>query len=234
MEPHSGLNNLDYIVLGIILASGLLALLRGFVRELFSLASWIGAYFAAVHYYGLLVPRMQHTIKNEKMANWAAMGATYFFALLLLTILGALIAHFLIRGRALTAVDRSLGFLYGVGRGLIVVGLVYLAAVMALWPDLDNPPAMSASAELDSANPAARDHNEPPEWLAHARTRPLLAFAAHRLEPLVPKSMIDKTLDDYTAQKKDAQKVLEQKTLDMLSTPVPPGEAAQPEKGNTP
>ena len=229
MEPHSGLNNLDYIVIGIILFSGLLALMRGFVREMFSLVAWIGAYFAAVKLYPLAIPTMHHYIKNDKAAEWGAMAVIYVVTLVVLIALGSLIAHYAIRGRALTSIDRSLGFLYGALRGAVVVCLIYLGAVMVLWPDIDKPPQAAVPVTVTTTGVNAdstvqqgdKDRNVPPDMLLEAKTRPLLAFGGRKLAVFIPKDMIDKTIQNLTVQKNGTQKDMDQKTLDMLSTPAP-------------
>src|SRR5580692_6080730 len=93
MDPHTGLNNLDYIVLGIILLSGLLALMRGFVREVLSLGVWIGAYFIAIRCYPLAEPFTKKYIKTPSLATDIAGVATFCVAFILLSIVGMLIAR---------------------------------------------------------------------------------------------------------------------------------------------
>src|SRR5580698_1016553 len=101
MEPH-GLNVLDYSVLGIIVLSGLLALMRGFVREVFSLAAWAGAYFTAAKYYTLAEPWTHRYIKNQTGSTALAAVVVFVLALAILALAGYLLAR-LIRGKALTA-----------------------------------------------------------------------------------------------------------------------------------
>jgi len=221
MEPHSGLNSLDYIVIGIVLLSGLLALMRGFVREIFSLVAWVGAYFAAVRFYPLVTPWVHHYIKADKAAEWGAIALVYLVALIALMLIGFLITKLIIRGSAITAIDRSLGFLYGLLRGAVVVSLVYLGLVIILWPDIDKPPA-EKTLEQQQQDAKQQDQNTPPDLLMQAKTRPLLAYGAKELKNIIPKDMIDKTLQGYSGQKKDAQKALDQQILDTLSTPAPP------------
>jgi membrane protein required for colicin V production len=209
MEPHSVFNNLDYIVIGVVFLSAFLAMMRGFVRELFSLVAWVGAYFIGTKFYEPVIPWVHHFIKNDRVAEVAAMAFVFVVTLIVLSILGHLICGF-IRGRALTAIDRSLGFLYGLLRGALVVSLIYLGAVMILWPDIDAP-----ASEQQKDN----DRNRPPDFLLEAKTRPALAFGAKELMVFVPKDMIDKELKDVEAQKKEAEKAARQKALDSLSPP---------------
>ena len=206
MEPHSAFNNLDYIVIGVVLLSGLLALMRGFLRELFSLIAWAGAYFAATKFYAPALPLAHHYLKNEQAAEWGAMAIVFVAVLIVLMIVG----HFfcaLIKGTALTAVDRTLGFFYGMARGFLVVSLLYLSAVMIFWPDLDT--AEQTQQENGERNPA-------PELLVQAKTRPLLAYGAQVLRILVPKEMINKNLKNIEEQKEEMEKNARQKALDSL------------------
>jgi len=213
MEPHSGLNDLDYIVIGIILLSGLLALMRGFLRELFSLIAWSGAYFAAAKFYPLALPTVHHYIKHDKAAEISSMALVFIITLIILIIIGNLVCG-LVRGRALTTVDRSLGFLYGLARGALVVCLVYLGAVMMLWPDIDAPPAQQQD----------KDRNTPPDLLMQAKTRSAMAYGANLLKGFVPKEMIDEKLKSSEKNLDATEKAAKQQILDTLSTPAPPGE----------
>ena len=238
MEPHSGLNDLDYIVIGVILLSGLLALMRGFLREVFSLIAWTGAYIAATKYYPQALPTAHHYIKNDKAAEWAAMAGVFVIALVILMILGALICS-LIKGRALTAIDRSLGFLFGLARGVLVVSLVYMGVATILWPNIDDMPADKPAATEQAEQD--KDRNVPPDMLMQAKTRPALAYGARTLKVLIPKELLDKTLKQVEPQKEQAEQAAKQKLLDTLSTPAPIGqsngsalEIIPLNKGNTP
>ncbi len=211
MEPHTGFNNLDYIIIGIVLLSGLLALLRGFVREVFSLIAWAGAYFAATTFYKIALPTTHHYIKNDKAAEWMAMAAVFLVALIILMVAGNFICG-LIKHPALTTIDRSLGFLYGLARGVLVVSLIYLGAVMILWPDIDEP---------QSIQQQDKDRNAPPDTLVDAKTRPAIAFFADKLKAIVPKEMIDKKIKESEGAMQDGEKAAKQQMLDRLSTPAP-------------
>ena len=227
MEPHSAFNTLDYIVFGVVLLSGLLALIRGFMRELFSLIAWAGAYFATVKFYHLAVPMAHHYIKSDKAAEWAAMAGVFAAALIVLMLVGFAVCSLLIRGRALTAIDRSLGFAYGLARGALVVCVLYMVASIVLWPDIDAQPPAKAGERTAQQD---KDRTMPPELLMQARTRPALAYGSNVLKSLIPKEMLDKTLKNVDEReneaeakaKEEADKAANQKMLDKLSTPIPP------------
>src|ERR1700735_1940027 len=129
MEHHSGLNVVDLGVIAVILISGALALWRGLVREVLSLAAWTGAVLITVYFYPALRPWMHNHIKNEFGADVATGFTLFCIALLILLPLGYFLSSF-IRGRALTAIDRSLGFVFGVARGILIVCLLFL---VTLW-----------------------------------------------------------------------------------------------------
>jgi membrane protein required for colicin V production len=234
MGPHTGFNNLDYIVIGIVLLSGLLALMRGFTRELFSLIAWVGAYFAAVRFFPHAVPFAHRYIHNDQAAEWAAIAAIFVIVLIVLMIIGSIICSF-VKGSALTAIDRSLGFLYGLARGVLVVGLVYLGLVTVMWPDIDTPPSPPAADVANSTEqPQDKNHSTPPDLLMQAKTRPALDSIAKTLKVLLPKEIIDKTIKGAEDQKAALEKAEKQKMLDTLSTPEPPTPVVAPTQGTTP
>ena len=221
MVPHSGFNNLDYIVVGIVLFSGLLALMRGFVREIFSLISWAGAYFAATKFYPLAIPFVHHYIKGDKAAEWAAMAAVFTVTLILLMIIGSLICSF-VKGNTLTAIDRSLGFLFGLARGVLVVCIIYLVATMVLWPDADKEPSPAVVTADGTTQQPEKSRAVPPDFVMQAKTRSLVASGASVLKTLLPEQMLAGTIKNAQSQVDALTKEKQQKALDMLSTPTIP------------
>ena len=195
--------------------------MRGFVRELFSLVAWVGAYFAAAKLYHLAVPFVHHYIKNDKAVEWASMAAVFTVTLIALIIVGSLICN-LIKGSTLTAIDRSLGFVFGLGRGVLVVCIIYLVATMVLWPDIDKPPAPPTET-ADNAQPQQdKGHYAPPDFLMQAKSRPLVSYGANLLKEILPEKMLDSTLKNAQSQVDAITKEKQQKELDLLSTPTAP------------
>jgi len=164
MEQHSGLNVVDLVVFAVILLSGALALWRGFVREFFSLAAWTGAALVMVYFFPLLYPWMHHQIKSEFGAQAATGMSLFCLALVIFIPLGYFMSSF-VRGRALTAIDRSLGFVFGLARGVLVVCLLFLITLW-IWPE----------------------KKKEPEVLAQAKTRPILAYGAEAMKDLLPQN----------------------------------------------
>ena len=121
---------LDFILLAIMLVSGLLALMRGFTREVLSLVAWgaaaIAAYFA-IKQPGLIewaktnVPYLEKDILAQ-----IAVGATAFLiVLILVSIVSVKISDWVVDSAA-GSFDRTLGFIFGVVRGFIFVAIAYL------------------------------------------------------------------------------------------------------------
>jgi membrane protein required for colicin V production len=210
MEPAHGLTILDLSVFGIVLVSGLLALMRGFVREVFSLAAWTGAYFAATQYYALAEPWARHWVKNKTGATALAAIIVFILALTILSLAGYFLAK-LIRGRALTAIDRSLGFVFGVVRGVLIVCLCYLGASYIPWLNLN---VEQTETHFEGAKEEPKE--KPPEWLVQAKTRPALAAGADILREFIPEKAIEKTLQEYDDQKKNAHHIIENQAKDLL------------------
>src|SRR3954471_4845594 len=114
------MTSVDYAVVAILALSTLLAFLRGVVRELIAIASWVGGFIAAFsfgHTLATMLPGMESSpVLKEVLA----------FALILVGVLvaGTLIALVLsklIRAIGLGFVDRLLGAAFGLARGLLLV-----------------------------------------------------------------------------------------------------------------
>lgn len=229
MEPQTGLNTLDCVVLGVVAVSGLFALFRGFIREVFSLAALVIGVFAAMHYYPLAEPTIHHYIRSKEAAPIAAGFAIFCLVYLIITIIGMLVVR-LVRGDALTAIDRSLGFAFGIVRGAVIVCVIYFSAAQMFWPEIDDPEKVKTEgvetmpeqrAENGKKDQTEDDKPYAPEWILKAKTRPFLAAGAATLQSFIPEKEIEKKTQQYLEQKAAAQKVIEQKALDLMSTPAP-------------
>src|SRR5438552_687319 len=102
----------DGIVLGIALFSAVLAMVRGFSREVLSVASWFGSAYAAYKLYPLVLPYAKNFIAEEKFAVIASAGAVFIVALIVISFITMRIADTIIDSR-IGALDRTLGFIFG-------------------------------------------------------------------------------------------------------------------------
>lgn len=118
---------LDFILIGIMLVSGILALARGFTREVLSLVAWgaaaIAAYFAIQQ--KQLLDLVLPYVDKPVLAQIAVGAAAFIIVLILVSIVSVKISDRVVDS-AVGAFDRTLGFLYGLARGLVLVAIAYL------------------------------------------------------------------------------------------------------------
>ena len=116
---------LDIGLIAIALVSGLLAMMRGFTREILSIASWAAAAGASVLAYSKFRDWAQAEIQPAYLANAVLIGGTFLGVLILVSFVTARLSDAILDSK-IGAIDRSLGFVFGVGRGLIIVVIAYL------------------------------------------------------------------------------------------------------------
>jgi membrane protein required for colicin V production len=128
---------LDLVVLGVIGISALLAAVRGFTREVLSIASWVTAAGVAWVFHPALLPTIQPYIPNKQIALVAAIAAIFLLTLIIVSLITARISDFVLDSR-IGALDRTLGMGFGVARGLLlcVVGFLFYATLV---PDKSQP-----------------------------------------------------------------------------------------------
>jgi membrane protein required for colicin V production len=128
---------IDGAVLLIVGLSAVFSMVRGFVREVLGVGAWVGASFAAVKFYPLVLPEISSVLPMKNFVVYAAMAVIFLIVLILLSLLSALIGG-LVRDSALSALDRSLGLVFGVARGAVIVCVAYIALSVGVaepeWP----------------------------------------------------------------------------------------------------
>ncbi|MBM3544920.1 MAG: CvpA family protein [Alphaproteobacteria bacterium] len=152
---------LDVILIVIMLVSGFLAMVRGFTREVLSIFSWAMAALAALYltnnlgYWSVLSPY----IDNELYAKLAFGVAVFVVTLIIVSLITFRVSDSVLDSRV-GALDRTLGFIFGLARGFLLVAIVFI---------------------LFSA--LARDQ---PDWIKSARSFPLLQQTQVAIESLLP------------------------------------------------
>jgi membrane protein required for colicin V production len=194
-----GLTMADIAVIIIVLVSGIFAFLRGFVRETLGIAAWVGAAFAAVLLYPMVLPIALGFIGMEQVAKPIAWVSIFLIALVLFSLLATSLAG-QIKATQLSALDRSLGFLFGLFRGGVLISLVYFLATLT--------PFMKPG--------------EPPVWLAQARTFPLILQGADLISVFVPKDEQARGAAEAEALRRQAEDLQDRaKALQTLTQPPP-------------
>ncbi|MDD5249422.1 MAG: CvpA family protein [Rhodocyclaceae bacterium] len=123
----------DLALLAAIGASVLLGLWRGVVSELLALAAWVAALFAARHFGREAGGFLAKWIADPAFAAAAGFAAV-FVAVLVVFALGRFVASLMLRAVGLGLVDRMLGAVFGVARGVFIGFVAVLAGGMTALP----------------------------------------------------------------------------------------------------
>ncbi|UGQ45026.1 CvpA family protein [Massilia endophytica] len=115
----------DYLVLFVLIASLIISIMRGLVKEILSLASWVVAFVVANAFGASLAAMLPPAIPGEVIRLILAFVVLFIGARLLMGLLSMAVGA-LIEASGLTVADRLLGTIFGLGRGLVIV----LAAVI--------------------------------------------------------------------------------------------------------
>lgn len=186
----------DIAVLVILLLSALLAFIRGFVREVLSIAGWVGAALVTIYAFPKTTWFLRQYITIELLADLLTGVAIFVVTLIVLSTISHYIAKG-VRGSAVNAVDRSLGFVFGLARGAVLVCLAYLLIVY-FYP-----------------TPSER-----PEWVREAKTQPWLERGADALREMVPASTLEAGTESLDAAREQVDQGVEAvDTLQRLTRP---------------
>lgn len=127
----SGLNWADWTLIVIISLSSLMSLKRGFVKEALSLVTWVVAFIVARSFHPNLQTLLTESISEPMLRVIAAFIILFIGTLLVGSVINFIVGA-LIRMTGLTPLDRLLGVVFGLARGLILS--VVLVAIVRLTP----------------------------------------------------------------------------------------------------
>ena len=175
-------NALDIGIAVLVLISAVLAYVRGLVHEVLSVAGWIGAIFATFYGFPFLHPYARQLITIDIVADFGAGIVIFVLSLVILSLMTRRISK-KVKESPLNAVDRSLGFLFGLARGALIVVVGY-AGLGMVYPE-----------------------DQQPKWVREARSMELIAPGAVALAALIPENLGAITgAGDKDADGNDAQK----------------------------
>lgn len=149
----------DTVILGVVALSALFSMVRGLVREVLSVGAWIGALLACLHFYGPVRPFVASVLPTgfSHFAIYGAMAVVFVVVLIILSMVSGVLGG-LVRNSPLSGVDHSLGILFGIARGAIIIFLAYIALGMT-EPSTDWPTPVANARFLPLAQEGAN-------WLA--------------------------------------------------------------------
>jgi len=116
---------LDIALLVVMLISGILAMVRGFMREILSIASWLIAAVVTLYGYSRAEMFVKQYVTNDLVAKAVAIGGLFLLTLLIISLFTVKISDLILDSRV-GALDRSLGFLFGLARGLVIMVVAFL------------------------------------------------------------------------------------------------------------
>jgi len=114
---------IDFAMIGLIVLSTVIGLFRGFFKEALSVATWVIALWAAWKFGPQLADSMTVWLSTSVLRLWAA-RAILFIAVLLVGGLLNWLLGLLLHKTGLSGADRVLGMVFGLGRGVILMGLI--------------------------------------------------------------------------------------------------------------
>lgn len=167
----------DWTVITVVGLSGLLALFRGFVREVLSLAAWIAAVLTTIHFMGPAAEMLKPHVPTKIIATGGAAFGIFFGVLILCAIINSMIIRFLNDGSDIGLMDSVLGMVFGIARGMFILAIAYLMITVVL------------------------PKGEFPDWMKNARTRPYVEASAQLLARMAPGYV--NNLSELSKQAKD-------------------------------
>jgi len=154
----------DGIVIGVILISSVLALLRGFTNEILSILAWVVGAIAALWLFPYLSPLVRELIPTPWLAAVVSAIVIFFAAYALVALFTSRWSDSLMEMHDRAALlDRTLGFVFGLARGLLVVAVAYLFFAWLVPDPVDQP-----------------------GWIRNAKLRPMVEDTASLLFTLAP------------------------------------------------
>jgi membrane protein required for colicin V production len=189
---------LDIILIGVMLISALLAMIRGFMREILSIAAWAIAALVTLYFYAKLLPFAKSYFNNDIIAAAVVVGGTFLGTLLIVSVITVRFSDMVLDSR-IGALDRTLGFLFGLGRGLIIVVIAFLFFAW-LVPDRSRP-----------------------EWVRDAKSQVVLQKTGEWLMSMLPDDPESTILKRLKKPKPDEEEPTTPGQRSGLNAPTEPG-----------
>jgi membrane protein required for colicin V production len=161
----------------LVLISAILATARGLTREVLSLVTWAGSAALAAYMYFKHPEIGRQYIADPRIADVATVAVTFIVCLVVLHLITMRIADFVVDSR-IGALDRTLGFVFGVLRGVIIAVVV---VIFGLYLFTNKPP-------LPGETP---DYSQLPEWASKSKALPFLGNVGEDLIAALPPNLLD-------------------------------------------
>ena len=124
----------DIVVCSILGFSLLSSLFKGFVKEVFSLLSYLGGFLLAIKYQGNFAQVLMENISSKPIAKVIAFVTIYVLTYIIISLMGKVIRGMLVSGTKLSMFDRLMGGIVGFGRGMVIV--IALTFPLQFFPEI--------------------------------------------------------------------------------------------------
>lgn len=126
----------DLVIIGVVLISVFISLVRGFVREALSLVGWVIAFWVSLTFATRFAQYLSNSIQDPTFRLIVA-----FAVLFVLTLLVSIVANFfasqLVKRTGLTNIDRFVGVIFGFLRGVLLVSVLVLLGGLTSFPKMN-------------------------------------------------------------------------------------------------
>ncbi|HEY4274551.1 MAG TPA: CvpA family protein [Rhizomicrobium sp.] len=136
----------DILVLLTVVVSCAYAAWRGFLSEVLGIFAWAAAAFATLYFGPWLIPLMRGVIETQWVASLAAYAGIFLVVVIPLSFIGHRFSE-TVKHSPIGPLDRALGIAFGVVRGLVVVGVAYMAFTYFV-PIKEHPKALTEARSL--------------------------------------------------------------------------------------
>ena len=172
MSPDpSTLTAFDIAALIFIGLSMLFAFGKGFVTTALGFGAWVGAFFTAVVGFAFVGPWLRGPVQPNELADIISYVALFFLGLFILKQIASSVGN-AVKTSFVGMLDRSLGALFGLLRGFVVICVIYMATT-ALFPG-----------------------KKQPEWIRDAQLKPVVHFGAEMITELARAMLGDRDGED--------------------------------------
>jgi len=195
---------LDISIILLILISVLVGLLRGFTKELMSIAAWVISIYLAFNFYSFAATYLSQYINNEFFSNIAGGAAIFVISLFILSLIGYLISK-AVAATGIKGTDRVLGAVLGIVRGVLIIGFFIVAASIF---NVENRTFWQESTLIEHFQPVADTINSVlPEKFQVQKAAAIVNPTQSEILPVLPKenSGIIESPDDGEAGTKSNQ-----------------------------
>ncbi|WP_343664959.1 CvpA family protein [Paraburkholderia tropica] len=153
----------DYAVMAVIGLSALRGAWRGFIGEIFGLIGWIAAFIVACRYVDRVVPWIPAHLPGQALTQWLIAFALIVIGVVLVASVANALLGRLVQVSGLSGVDRSLGLLFGLARGVVLVLILVVLGGLTELPQQD--------------------------FWRNALLRPYAVQGVHELKPMLPDTL---------------------------------------------